>query len=184
MKDLFEVHESVNTESTEDNNTETINMDNLPDPNELHSHLNGLFGGKLGALAQEIAAETTEELNIDDNNVQNVGDVFNQLFKDPGKLMQIVNKISSKLDNKLNSGEINQSELMKETSEILSQMNNMPGMANIEELLKTMNLSPVQKGVAKTKLNNNNRVTSQRDKLRKKLEKKRQLALEEAQKKL
>ena len=178
MKDLFE----TNVEHNEETNTETINMDNLPDPNELHSHLHGLFGGKLGALAQEIAAETTEELNIDEDNVENVGDVFNTLFKNPGKLMQIVNKISTKLDSKLSSGEISQSDLMKETTDILSQMNNMPGMANMEELFKTMNLSSMQKGAAKTRMNNNNRVTSQRERLRKKLDKKRQLALEEAKK--
>ena len=38
------------------------NMGNMPNPEDLHSHLKGLFGGKLGSLAQELMEELTEDL--------------------------------------------------------------------------------------------------------------------------
>ena len=53
----------------------------------------------LEKLAKEIAEETANELNADDE-FENVDDVFQKLFKNPGKLMGLVKNISKKLDDK------------------------------------------------------------------------------------
>ena len=36
-------------------------MEDMPDPESLHSHLNGVLDGKLGILAHEIAEETARK---------------------------------------------------------------------------------------------------------------------------
>ena len=52
--------------------------------------------------------------------------LFKELFKNPGKLMKIVKKVGSKLDEKLKSGEIKESELLKEASDLMKKMGNTP----------------------------------------------------------
>lgn len=117
-----------------------INLDQLPNPEDIQGHINGLLDGKLGKLAKEIAAETAEELNIDAGNATSVNEVFQNLFKNPGKLMNLVQNVGGKLDSKIKSGEIKESELMKEANELLGKMKDMPGMGDIQSLLKKMGM--------------------------------------------
>ena len=117
-----------------------INMEDMPDAEEMHEHINGLLGGKLGRLAHEIAEETAKDLNVDMEDATNVSDVFKTLFKNPGKLLNMVKKVGSKLDAKLKSGEIKESELMEEASELMNKMKDMPGMKNMESMLSRMGL--------------------------------------------
>ena len=111
-------------------------VDQLPNPEDIQDHINGLLDGKLGNLAKEIAAETAEDLNIDMENATSVNDVFKNLFKNPGKLMNLVKNVGGKLDDKIKSGDIKESELMAEASELLSKMKDMPGMGDIQSMLK------------------------------------------------
>jgi hypothetical protein len=130
MQDIF-----GNTEDDEAIDGSNINIDNLPKPDEIHDHINGMLGGKLGNLAREIAEETAEELNVNMDDVNSVGDVFNKLFKNPSKLMGIVKNVGNKLESKIRSGDIDESELIKETTEMMGKMNNIPGMGNIKGML-------------------------------------------------
>ena len=120
MGDLFE-----NTDASK------INVEDLPDPEKLHDHISGLLEGHLGCLAKEIAEETANEMNLNLNDVSSVGEVFKELFKNPGKLMKIVKKVGSKLDEKLKSGEIKESDLLKEASELMKKMGKTPGMNSL-----------------------------------------------------
>ena len=140
MGDLFE-----NTDASK------INVEDLPDPEKLHDHISGLLDGHLGCLAKEIAEETANEMNLDLQDVSSVGEVFKELFKNPGKLMKIVKKVGSKLDEKLKSGEIKESELLKEASDLMKKMGNTPGMKNMSSLFGKMGL-PIGKN---TKFNKN-----------------------------
>jgi len=115
-----------------------INLDQLPKPDDIQGHISGLLDGKLGKLAKEIAAETAEELNIDAENATSVNDVFQNLFKNPGKLMSLVQNVGGKLDSKIKSGEIKESELMQEAGELLGKMKDMPGMGDIQSMLSKM----------------------------------------------
>ena len=54
--------------------------------------------------------------------------------------MGLVKKVGSKLDTKLKSGQIDEKELMSEASELMRKMKDMPGMGNMEEMLKKMNI--------------------------------------------
>jgi hypothetical protein len=108
------------------------------DPNSMHEHLTGLLGGKIGSLAKEIAEETAAELNLDPSNEASVQSVFQNLFKNPGKLMGIVKTVGQKLDAKMKSGEIKESEIMQEASDLMKKMKKMPGVNNMADLLKKM----------------------------------------------
>jgi hypothetical protein len=115
-------------------------FNNLPDTETIHDHINSLINGKIGSLAKELAEETAKDLDIDENNISNVNDVFKQLFKNPQKLMGLVNNISSKLDTKMKDGSIKESELLEEAGSIFKNMKDMPGMGNFEDLFKSMNM--------------------------------------------
>ena len=113
---------------------------NLPNPDDIHKHISSMMEGKLGKLASEIAEETAAEMDIDMNNINSEQDVFKTLFKNPSKLMGLVKKVGGKLDSKIKSGEIKESELMDEASELMKKMKDMPGMENIQDMLKKMNI--------------------------------------------
>ena len=150
-----------------------IDMENLPRPEQIQDHINGLLDGKLGNLAKEIAEEAAEELNLNTENAQSVNDVFKQLFKNPGKLMGLVKNVGGKLDSKIKSGEINESEIMKEASDLLSKMKDMPGMGDIQSMMRQMglNLGKGQKvdfGAMQGKLNQNIKVEQMKERIRQK----------------
>jgi hypothetical protein len=143
MTELFEKNDNKDVSN--------IDIGDLPDPEELHNHISGLLDGHLGRLAKEIAEETASEMDIDLNDVSSVGDVFQKLFKNPGKLMKIVKKVGGKLDEKLKSGELKESELLKEAQELMKKMGKTPGMKNMNNLFGQMGM-PIGR---KTKINQN-----------------------------
>jgi len=116
----------------------------MPNPEAVHDHISKLLNGKIGALAKEIAEETASELDlgIDLENPEqlNMGNVFQKLFKNPGKLMNMVKNVGKKLDDKFKKGDIKESELMQEASELLSNMKNMPGMGNLSSMLSQLGM--------------------------------------------
>jgi hypothetical protein len=120
-----------------------MNMGDLPNPDDLHDHITGMLEGKLGKLAKEIAEETAEnlDLGIDMDGSTDMKDVFNKLVKNPGKLMGLVKNVGEKLDTRIKSGEIKESELLAEATEIMNKMKNMPGMDGIQEMLSKMGMS-------------------------------------------
>ena len=134
MKDMFE-ESNVNL-----NDASGINLDELPDPKQMHDHISGMMDGKLGKLAREIAEETAAELNIDPENMTDANGYFKNMFKNPGKLMGLVKNVGDKLDKKIKSGELKESELIEEASELVKKMRDMPGMENIQSMLGKMGM--------------------------------------------
>ena len=112
----------------------------IPNPEDMHDHISGLLKGKLGSLATEIAEDITGDLNIDPENTENVNDLFSNMIKDPSKLMGIVNKVTNKLEGKIKSGDIKESELLSEATEMMQQMKGMPGMENMQSLFSKMGM--------------------------------------------
>ena len=179
MGDMFKngnVFEGLSGETFEPFDMSGINMEDMPDAEHMQEHINGLLGGKLGTLAHEIAEETASELQVDMEDATNVSDVFQKLFKNPGKLMNMVKKVGSKLDSKLKSGEIKESELMEEASELMEKMKNMPGMKNMDKILGQMGLptggknSKVSMGAFQSQMKSNIGRAKQRERMLKKLE--------------
>jgi hypothetical protein len=94
----------------------------------------------LGQLAREIAEETAANLNADFEGATDMKDVFQKLVKNPTKLMGLVKTVGDKLDSKIKSGDLKESELIAEASEMMNKMKNMPGMGNIQSMLNKMGM--------------------------------------------
>lgn len=118
----------------------------MPTAENIQDHIQKMMQGKLGKFAMELAEETAGELNLDMDDASSANDVFQKLFKNPGKLMSIVKNLGSKLDEKIKSGELKESELISESMEMLNNMKNMPGMNNMHEILSKMGMPGMAKG--------------------------------------
>lgn len=117
-----------------------IDQDALPNVEKLHENINSMLDGKIGRLAKEIAEETTQDLNIDMDDATSMNDVFEKLFKNPTKLMGLVKNVGTKLDNKIKSGEIKESELIEEAQDMVENMQNIPGMGSMQDLFTKMGM--------------------------------------------
>jgi hypothetical protein len=160
----------------------------IPDASSIHEHLSGILNGKIGKLAKEIAEETAADLNLDMENETSMKGVFQQLLKNPSKLSGIIKTVGSKLDSKLKSGELKESEIMQEASELMSKMKNMPGMNNLASMLSKMGMNmpggmggggaggKVNFGAMQSQLNKNMKQAQMRERLLKKVQDKQAAA--------
>jgi len=169
MQDLFNTTGEVDSS----NNLPNFNMEDMPNVDDLHNHIHGMLDGKLGKLAKEIAEETANELNMDMDNVTDMKDVFNKLIKNPTKLMGLVKNIGSKLDERIKSGEIKESEIMAEATEMMQKMKNMPGMGNIQSMMSKMGMSmpggKMNMGAMESQLNRNMKAAQMRERMKAKV---------------
>ena len=116
----------------------------MPNANDLHEHLKGLFDGKIGSLAKELAEEISQDVEhlFDDegaaNGVNTTGDLINKMIKNPKKIMTLMKTISGKLQSKMKSGEISEEEIMKEAGELMGKMKGMKGMGPMNEMFKNL----------------------------------------------
>jgi len=176
METLFDMSGNLN-EETSKNFGEGFNAENIPNANDIQEHISEMLGGKLGSLAKEIAEETANDLNLDMENVTDMKDIFQNLVKNPTKLMGLVKNVGDKLDSRIKSGEIKESELMSEATEIMNKMKNMPGMGNIQSILSKMGLSgglggggKVNMGAMEAQLNKNMKLAKTKERIRAKAE--------------
>jgi hypothetical protein len=168
-------------DDADDETTEDRDNMELPNAEELHAHINQMMEGKIGSLAKEIAEETAEELDINIADNSSINDVFSKLFKNPAKLLSLVKNVGSKLDTKLKSGEIKESELIKEATDFVANMKNMPGMNNLESLFSKMGIpgmggkgGKMDMGALNRELSKNLNKAKMKEKMLNKLEKKRE----------
>ena len=130
---------SENTESSEnDSNSESKFPDfsNIPNFENFQEHLKGMFDGKIGTLAKELADEISGDFqnilgdfgeNIDEKNPPSAQDIIKKIMKNPKKMMNLIKTIGDKIKNKMESGDISKDERMGEASELLSKMKEMGG---------------------------------------------------------
>jgi hypothetical protein len=183
MQNLFgEMKEGDGEEGTgagEAEGKKGINLDDLPDPKDIHDHVTNMMNGKLGKLAREIAEETAADLNINGDNPESVSDVFKNLIHNPTKLLGLVKKVGTKLDEKIKTGDMKESELLEEASELIKKMKGMPGMGDIQSMLSKMGMN-MGKGSGKvnvdamqSNLNQRMKEAKNRERLLKKLAEKK-----------
>uniref|UniRef100_A0A6C0E1K4 Uncharacterized protein n=1 Tax=viral metagenome TaxID=1070528 RepID=A0A6C0E1K4_9ZZZZ len=174
MHNLFSDSEdpSANANDTHDDTKSNIN---IPTAEEIHQHINGMMEGKLGKLAMELAEETAQDLNLDMDNVTSTQDVFKKLFSNPGKLMSMVKNIGGKIDTKIKSGEIKESELISESVELLNKMKGMPGMENMKDIFSKLGVPGVGKsgkintGAMEKQLQKNLKMAQMKERMRNKV---------------
>ena len=157
---------------------------NMPNPEELHDHLKGLFDGKIGKIAKEMAEEITQDLNgilgEDYSDVKTTKDVFKKLIKKPKKMLELVKTIGGKLEKKMKSGELNQEEIMKEATDIFGKMKGMGGEdGDFNEIIKNLmkNMGGLGKNAKFNKgaMNTMMKKHTYMEKMKMKLEKKKEL---------
>lgn len=152
-----------------------FNMNDF-DGDSMKDHLSGLMKGKIGMLAKEIAEEASKELGIDAENLtpESQQAFMKNLFKNPTKLLGIVKKIGTKLEEKFKSGELKESELFEEAQSVLGKMKDMPGM---KEMMSTMGLGSNGKfdfkGMA-SKMQQNMKNAKTRERMQEKLKRRTQ----------
>lgn len=114
----------------------------MPNVDELHDHIKGLFDGKIGSLAKELAEELSGDvMNMFDDGtgeVKSTGDILKKMMKNPKQIMELVKKISSKLDDKMKNGNISQEEIMKEAGDLMSKMKGMGNGKDFQNMMQDM----------------------------------------------
>jgi len=149
----------------------------MPDAEQLHEHITGMLDGKLGQLAREIAEETASDLNMDFEGATDMKDIFQSLLKNPTKLMGLVKNVGDKLDTKIKSGDLKESEIIAEATEMMNKMKNMPGLDNIQSLLSKMGMGnlgglggKVNTGAMEANLNKKLKLAQTKERIRAKAE--------------
>ena len=152
----------------------------MPNAEKINEHISGMLDGKLGQMAREIAEETAANLNMDFDGATDMKDVLSTLMKNPAKLTGLIKTVGDKLDSKFKSGELNETEMLKEAAEMMSKMKNMPGMENIQSMLNKMGMGPamgnmgglgkVNTSAMETQLNQRLKLATTKDRIRAKAE--------------
>lgn len=175
MQGLFDIPQGENGEIPT-NLGEGLNPNDLPNAEEINQHITGMLDGKIGQLAREIAEETAANLNMDFEDATDMKDIFTKLMKNPTKLMGLVKTVGDKLDTKLKSGELKESEMIQEATEIMNKMKNMPGMGNIQSMLSKMGmggmagLGKVNTGAMEAQMNSRLKMAKTKERIRAKAE--------------
>lgn len=154
-------------------------MSGMPNMENLHEHLKGLFDGKIGRLAKNIAEEISGEfaniLGEDGEAPQSTKDVFQKMMKNPKKFIDLMKKIGDKIKKKMDDGEISKDEIMREAGELIKKMKEMGGSdSNMQEMFKNFakNMGFNMPKGAKIDMNALNRLSSKeamRERIRKKM---------------
>lgn len=180
MQSMFDnfTKKNVDGEGDKESNAEdqgegdSASKEGMPNVDDIHKHINSMMEGKLGKLAMELAEETAAELDLDIDESKDAKDVFQKLFKNPGKLMSMVKNIGGKIETKIKSGEIKESELMSEGMDLLNQMKNMPGMGDMSKMFSQMGIpglgknTKVNMGAMEAQLNKNMKAAKMRERMK------------------
>ncbi len=188
MQNLFNTEQEQGEDGNEGQNTSDGTFgQNMPNVEKIHEHIQSMMGGKLGKLAMELAEETAKDLNLDMENTGDAKDVFQNLFKNPGKMMNMVKNIGSKIDEKIKSGELKESELMEEGMDLLNKMKEMPGMGDLQSIFSQMGIPGLGKGAKinmsamEAQLNRNMKNAKMKERMRAKAELNAQQKAQQAQ---
>jgi hypothetical protein len=169
----------------------------MPNAEDLHGHLKGLFDGKIGSLAKEMAEEISKDfeniLGGDGNDMRSTQDVLKNMMKNPKKIMELMKTVGAKLNSKMDSGDISKDDLMKEAAEWIGKMKDMGGSDQFGELFKnlTKNMGGLGKNMRfdESALNRLTKTQSTKDRMRNRLAERkaaaeavRQKAMAQAQK--
>ena len=209
MTNIAEVFEKNNKEPTEEDETmdggdkkmtenmeedmknmfnNFSHMEGIPNMENLQSHLQKLFDGKIGKLATELATEVADEFKDTMGDLENANaqDIVKKLMKNPNKIKGLMNTVNTRLNEKMKSGEISRDDIMKEAGEFLNQVKKSGGDAGVNEMLKS-----VMKGMGglgkhakinKNALNKMMNMTENKERIRKKAEDKKKQLINEKNK--
>lgn len=170
--DNFEMPSSGEGETSNTEEKKEFGFDKttgMPNLENLHEHLKGLFDGKIGRLAKNIAEEISGDfeslLGEDYKDITSTKDILKKMLKNPQKMMELVKKVGDKIKTRMDSGEISKDDIMREAGDIMKRMKEMNGGEGddqLKEMLKNMARTMGGKG-AKVDMNAFERMTKQHD---------------------
>lgn len=140
---------NANSESFFDANMEEnfrrafdISGGQVPNAEELHGHLQGLFNGKIGSLAKELAEEISGDMEKmfagDKTNIHSTQDLLKQMMKNPKKMMDLMKTVGGKITERMKSGDITEEDIMKEAGDIMNKMRGMGGKGDFGKILQNL----------------------------------------------
>ena len=155
---------------------------NIPSGTEnVAPDMGSMFGemaknSKIASLAKEIS----EEIDISSINIEKPEDIMKLMdFSGDNNVMgNIIKKVSSKISDKINSGDLKQDDLLGEAMNMMSMMGGKGGMGGLGDMLNNPMIAELMKSMKKGKpMQTRQDVVSKasaRDRLRKKLDERRQ----------
>ena len=133
--------DTANGDSDSPSSQSNSTASGLPQMEEIHNHLQGLFDGKIGQLAKELAEDMSEDIAAsfgdDMENMTSTKDVLSKLMQNPEKIKNVVNTVKDRLTSKMESGDISREDLMTEASEMMNKMNG-GGEGGLSDMFKSM----------------------------------------------
>lgn len=139
-----------------------------------------LKSGMIGKLAQELSEEINiDSLNLNMDDTENVDDIFSNLISgdNPMKFMNLLQKVGSKIQDKVSSGGLDQEKLVEEATSMMGALTG--GNPLLDNLMK-MGMGagggavpPRNQQAAEAQASNPHTGNSTRDRLRRKLEAKK-----------
>lgn len=178
MSEFFNTSESSVEKDLSGNNVDNNNSEsgakstNIPDifglgdgvfnsdGGDVHEHLKGLFDGKIGSLAKDLAEDISKDfssiLGDDTSDIKTSKDILHRLMKNPAKISELVKTIGVKLTNKMDSGEVSQDELMKEAMGLIGKFKDMgDGNNQFGEIFKNISKMAGMPNIPKMPTNDN-----------------------------
>ena len=130
--DTEEIQEKLNqtVENMKNLFSKTEENENL---NDFHSNMKTLLDGKLGNLAKEMAEDTFKNLDIDPENPFTI---WENLFKDPNQLKDMISTVGNKLNEKMSAGDISEEDMLNESVNLFQNLKDNPLLNNFTDLLK------------------------------------------------
>jgi len=162
MKNMFQQNDLSNTIHSMfgdlSNNPMFGDLSNNPMFGDLSNNpMDKMMNGKIGEIAKEIAQETA-------NDFGNPEDFMNSIMKDPSKMMGLVKNVGSKLEGKLKNSDLKEEDMMKEASDIMNQMKDMPGL---KDMMKNIDMKGMMNKMEQVQKQNDTK-----ERMRKKMQKK------------
>lgn len=159
QNELMDIFKSI-----QDNKNSEIKESDIPE---------SIFSeGLIGNLAKELA----EDINVNDLDLGipedgNVNDLFSNIMSgdNPSKFMNLLTSVGKKIQDKVSEGDLDESKLVNEANTLMESLQGSNPLLN-----NLMNMSKQQQGRFNQEMEKQERQNSTRDRLRKKLEKKKE----------
>lgn len=179
-EDLSKNIDDILNSAAADSTSASSFADAIPGMGKMFGNLNmdKLFNGTIGNIAQEIIEELDmSKMDVGDPS-QLLGNLLSGKMDENNGLMNMVKNITSKIQSKVNSSDVKEEDLVKEAESMMGNLKSFtenPMFKTMFESMKAAGLGGAMPKNMKPQINQNKlRLENTRDRLRRKLEAKRQ----------
>jgi len=140
-KGFDKTNDEDDSSSGSESDNKQFDPSNLPSANELNDNMMKILNSKLGKLATRMAEKAARNLGLDTSNMDPAVQEENlkKMMADPGAMMSLMKDAKKTLDEAVDSGEINQSELISEATAMMEHLGSMVGGKDgMPDILKNM----------------------------------------------